>query len=107
MVDRRHARARRDGSQLVVNLRDQQIDTWDQLWDALTEACGLPTWFGRNLDAWWDAIEAGGISDAIDDHPSLVVRVRPTGMFTPGNPDGARFLATTNQGRDTQATVDR
>ncbi|MEU6285701.1 barstar family protein, partial [Streptomyces sp. NPDC047028] len=24
----------------------------NDFWDAVSEPCGLPGWFGRNLDAW-------------------------------------------------------
>ena len=45
---------RQDGEPLVVDLTRSTIYSWDQLWDALTEPCGLPSWFGRNLNAWID-----------------------------------------------------
>lgn len=73
------------------------LDAWDDLWDALSGPCGLPTWFGRNLDSWWDTIQTGAISDVLDHHSFLIVKVSPDGMFAPGNPDGARFLDTTNR----------
>lgn len=85
-----------DGDELEVDLRPFPIETWDDLWDALTELCELPSMFGRNLNAWWDTIEAGAISDRIDDHPSMVVLLNAIGLFTPGNEDGEAFIAVTN-----------
>jgi hypothetical protein len=54
------------------------IETWDELWDAPHEPCGLPSWFGRNLDAWSDTIHTGDISDVLDRH-FLRVTVRRAG----------------------------
>jgi hypothetical protein len=88
---------RNDGPTLTVDLRSNSIDSWSDLWNALANPCGLPGWFGRNLDAWWDAIHTGGISDVLDDHSLLVVRLRPGGLFARGNLDGARFVQTTNE----------
>jgi Rrf2 family protein len=34
--------------------------------DAVSGPCGLPVWFGRNLDAWSDRAETRGISEVID-----------------------------------------
>jgi RNAse (barnase) inhibitor barstar len=90
------ALGREDGEALVVDLRGQTIETWPQLWDALASPCGLPSWFGRNLNAWWDTIQTGAISEVLDDHPMLIVLVRQTGLFAPGG-DGQGFLDTTNQ----------
>jgi len=73
------------------------IESWSQLWDALSGPCALPSWFGRNLDAWWDTIQAGGISPVLDDHSFLVVRLTARGLFARGNEDGERFLDTTNE----------
>jgi hypothetical protein len=36
---------------LVIDLRDRIIKTPNEFWDAMQEPCGLPDWFGRNLDA--------------------------------------------------------
>ena len=85
----------REGDPLVVDLRSTPIDSWDELWDALVDPCGLPEWFGRNLDAWNDTLETGAISAALDAHPFLVVRVLRRGLFDPDNPEGLRFLETT------------
>ena len=86
-----------EGEELDVDLRSLTIDTWDDLWDALSERCGLPTWFGRNLNAWWDTIEAGAIADRIDAHPSMVVRLDRVGFFAPGNEGGEAFIEVTNE----------
>ena len=40
------------GSELIVDLRGQLIETLDDFWDAVSKPCRLPEWFGRNLDAW-------------------------------------------------------
>ncbi|MEU9144035.1 barstar family protein [Streptomyces sp. NPDC048349] len=55
-------------SELVVDLRGRLIATLNDFWDAVSEPCGLPEWFGRNLDAWSDMIETRGISEVIDSH---------------------------------------
>ena len=88
---------RQDGDPLLVDLSDRTIESSSALWDALAKPCGLPGWFGRNLNAWWDTIDAGAISSVIDEHPNLVVRVAPTGIFAPGHPDGAAFAEVTNR----------
>jgi len=82
---------------LTVDLRSRTLATWDDLWGALMEPCGLPTWFGRNLHAWWDTIQTGAISEVLDEHSSLVVVVGPRGLFGPGNPDGAAFVEVTDR----------
>jgi hypothetical protein len=92
----------REGEPLVVELGNQVIDSWDELWDALQQPCGLPDWFGRNLDAWNDTLGEGGISEVLDAHPTLLVRVAAEGFFAPGHPEGRRFVETTQntgQGR--------
>jgi hypothetical protein len=58
--------------------------------------CGLPGWFGRNLNAWRDTIDTGGISSEIDRHSKLIVRVAATGLFAPSNPAGVAFAQVTN-----------
>jgi len=68
---------RQDGDTLMVDLRTRVLDTWDELWDSLAEPCGLPSWFGRNLNAWWDTIQAGAISAVLDEHAFLVVLLGP------------------------------
>jgi hypothetical protein len=92
----------RDGEPLVVDLRGPVIDSWDELWDALQEPCGLPAWFGRNLDAWNETLGEGGISAILDAHPTLLVRVTGEGLFAPDHAEGRRFVETTQdtgQGR--------
>jgi len=69
------------------------------------DAAWLPKWFGRNLDAWWDTIDTGAISSVIDEHPHLIVRVAPNGIFAPGNPDGAAFAEVTSRSADANLEV--
>ena len=76
---------------LVVDLSAQVIESTDQLWDLLAVPCGLPTWFGRNLDAWVDTLR-GGISEVIDRHPVLIIRVRPLGLFSPDSERGRAVI---------------
>ncbi|WP_186782581.1 barstar family protein [Streptomyces sp. CBG9] len=68
-------------SELVVDLRGRLIETLNDFWDAVSEPCGLPAWFGRNLDAWSDTIETRGISEVIDSHDILIVHVDRRGLF--------------------------
>jgi hypothetical protein len=89
------ALGRQDGDTLVVDLRGSSIDSWPELWDALAGPCGLPAWFGRNLDAWWDTIQTGDISTVLDQHAFLTVLLSDRGLFAPGG-DGERFVQTTN-----------
>jgi hypothetical protein len=88
---------RQTGEPLVVDLTDRILASWTELWDALTRPCGLPAWFGRNLNAWWDTIDCGGTSNVIDDHPRLAIRVRATGMFRRDDPEGQAFAEVTNR----------
>jgi Barstar (barnase inhibitor) len=69
---------------LVVDLRGRGIETLDEFWDAVTEPCGLPEWFGRNIDAWHDTIRTRGISDIIDRHDAVVIHVDREGLFLVG-----------------------
>ncbi|GAA1358385.1 barstar family protein [Streptomyces beijiangensis] len=78
-------------SSLVVDLRPLPLVSLNDFWDAVAEPCGLPDWFGRNLDAWFDTIGTRGISEVIDAYEILVVRATPTGLFAPGNEDGMRL----------------
>lgn len=80
------------GTELVVDLRGRRIGSLRDFWAAVAEPCGLPPWFGRNLDAWWDTVETGGISEVVDRYDLLVFRADATGLFAPGNPDGARLM---------------
>jgi hypothetical protein len=95
-----------DREPLVVDLTQYEIRTWSFLWDVLEETCGLPPWFGRNLDAWWDAIEGRGISKMLDAYPSLRVVVSGEGLFARGA-DGRRFVKTTNESHFACAEVVR
>jgi hypothetical protein len=72
-------------SKLIVDLRNRPIETLDDFWDAIAEPCGLPEWYGRNLDAWSDTINARGMSEVIDSYDNLVVHVDEQGLF-----DGSR-----------------
>ncbi len=85
---------RQDGEPLVVDLRGRLIESPGQLWDALAGPCGLPAWFGRNLDAWRDTLY-GGISAALDDHRLLVIKLSPQGLFAAGNEQGRAFIEET------------
>jgi len=96
---------RQDGDTLTVDLRTRTFETWDELWDALAEPCGLPSWFGRNLSAWWDTIQAGAISAVLDEHAFLLVLLGPSGMFVDGNDEGAAFLEVTNRSDYARAEV--
>ncbi|RAG87448.1 hypothetical protein DN069_01015 [Streptacidiphilus pinicola] len=71
-------------SELIVDLRGRPIGTLDDFWDAVMEPCGLPDWFGRNLDAWSDTIVTRGISEVIDKHHVLIVHVDQRGLFAGG-----------------------
>ncbi|MFH8491998.1 barstar family protein [Streptomyces longisporoflavus] len=75
-------------TKLLVDLRGRTIETLDDFWDAVAEPCGLPAWFGRNLDAWSDTIQARGISDVIDSHEVLAVHVDQQGLFSGDQRDG-------------------
>lgn len=92
----------REGDPLIVDLTSAAITSWDELWDSLRNPCGLPDWFGRNLNAWNDTLGTGAISAVLDAHPYLVVRVRGRGLFAPDNEDGQAFVevtARTGEGR--------
>ncbi|MGW1992077.1 barstar family protein [Embleya sp. NPDC001921] len=73
---------------LTVDLRGRRIETLKDFWDAVAEPCGLPEWFGRNLDAWSDTIHARGISEVIDGYDVLVVHVDQRGLFEGGRQEG-------------------
>ncbi|MFE9423625.1 barstar family protein [Kitasatospora sp. NPDC006697] len=89
---------------LHIDLRGHDLETLDDFWDAVTTPCGLPTWFGRNLDAWWDTIDTRGISELIDRHDQLIIEVDARGLFDGTNPDGHR-LAETFDGETNQLRV--
>jgi hypothetical protein len=86
------SQATRRGSDLSAEV----IESTDQLWDLLGGPCGLPTWFGRNLDAWVDALR-GGISEVIDQHRLLIIRVRPHGLFSPDSDRGRAIIEITDE----------
>ncbi len=92
----------REGAPLVVDLTGTPVVCWDDLWNALADPCGLPDWFGRNLNAWNDTLGEGAISSVLDAYRFLVIRVLGEGLFAPGNPDGTAFVevtAATGEGR--------
>ncbi len=92
----------RSGEPLIVDLTARPIASIEELWDALEKPCGLPDWFGRNPNAWNDTVGTGAISEVLDAHPYLIVRVLGQGLFAPGNPDGLAFAgvtARTGEGR--------
>ncbi|MFG3001977.1 barstar family protein [Streptomyces sp. NPDC048340] len=75
-------------NELTVDLRGRRIETIKDFWDAVAGPCGLPEWFGRNLDAWADTIHARGISEVIDSCDVLVVHVDQRGLFEGGRREG-------------------
>ncbi|MFK3733916.1 barstar family protein [Streptomyces sp. NPDC088090] len=91
-------------SMLIVDLRGRLIETLNDFWDAVSEPCGLPEWFGRNLDAWSDTIEARGISEVIDSHDVLIVHVDQRGLFE-GHQQEADVLAGIFDGEQNQLIV--
>ncbi|MEU6215406.1 barstar family protein [Streptomyces sp. NPDC047023] len=90
--------------ELVVDLRGRRIETLGDFWDAVSEPCGLPVWFGRNLDAWADTIASRGISDVIDSHDVLIVHVDQGGLFG-GERREARVLAGIFDGEQNRLVV--
>ncbi|NIL50880.1 hypothetical protein HBK87_09870 [Streptomyces sp. 2BBP-J2] len=91
-------------NKLVVDLRGRLIETLDDFWDAVSEPCGLPEWFGRNLDAWSDTIETRGISEVIDSHDALIVHVDQQGLFNRHRQE-AKVLAGLFDGEQNQLVV--
>ena len=83
------------GEPLVVDLTAVSITSWSELWGALQRLCGLPDWFGRNLEAWNDTLGTGAISALLDANPYLIVRVLGKGLFAPGNAEGLAFAEVT------------
>lgn len=71
---------------LVVDLRGQPIPSLKDFWERIHQPCGLPNWFGRNLDAWNDTLR-GGISPLMDAHEKLVIIVDAAGYFARGCPE--------------------
>ncbi|MFF9158260.1 barstar family protein [Streptomyces sp. NPDC014846] len=91
-------------SELIVDLQGRLIETLDDFWDAVSEPCGLPEWFGRNLDAWSDTIETRGISEVIDSHDVLMVHVDQRGLFG-GHRQEADLLASIFDGEQNRLIV--
>jgi hypothetical protein len=75
---------------LVVDLRDRLIETTRQLWDALAGPCGLPDWFGRNLNAWNDT-PYGGVSARL-----VATTAKPTRPVRHGHPGRQAFIDVTH-----------
>lgn len=71
-----------------MDLRGRDL-TPAAFWEAIAAATQMPPWFGRNLDAWADALR-GGISPMLDAQP-LVVRADPVGIFAPCEPFGRKL----------------
>lgn len=82
---------------LVVDLSSAVVTDESAFWTAIAEPCGLPTWFGRNLDAWNDTLVGGEISDVVDQHEEIVIRVRPEGLFSPGDDRGMLLREVTDE----------
>ncbi|MCY0945896.1 barstar family protein [Streptomyces antarcticus] len=91
-------------SELIVDLRGQLIETLHDFCDSVSEPCGLPEWFGRNLDAWSDTIETRGISEVIDSHDILIVHVDQRGLFG-GDRREANILAGIFDGEQNRLVV--
>jgi hypothetical protein len=89
---------------LIVDLRGRRIETIDDFWDAVSGPCGLPSWFGRNLDAWYDTIQTRGISTLIDSHDSLTIHVDRAGFFAHGDRE-TRALRQTFAGRRNRLVI--
>lgn len=87
--------------QLVVDLSTVVVATEEAFWTLIAAPLGLPPWFGRNLNAWIDTIEGGNISDVVDDHGEILIRVRRRGLFEPANERGRLIVAVTED--DTRA----
>ncbi|MEN2423710.1 barstar family protein [Streptomyces rimosus] len=91
-------------NELIVDLRGRRIETLNDFWDAVSEPCGLPEWFGRNLDAWSDTIQTRGISEVIDSHDILSVHVDQQGLFG-GHRQEAKALAGIFDGEQNRLVV--
>ena len=89
---------------LVVDLRGIEIETLGDFWDAVAGPCGLPDWFGRNVEAWRDTIQERGISDLVDRHDAVVVHVDRAGLFSRTDRE-ARALREAFAGRRSRLVV--
>ncbi|PRH78898.1 hypothetical protein C6N75_12445 [Streptomyces solincola] len=87
----------RDG-ELTVDLRGAAVGTLEDFWDAVAAPCALPGWFGRNLDAWADALNGGGVSAVVDGH-TLVVHADRRGLFAGDRPEARALAAVFEEGR--------
>jgi hypothetical protein len=96
--------AKKVETELVVDLRGQWIETLGDFWDAVSVPCGLPHWFGRNTEAWRDAIQTRGISEVIDRYDVLVVHADKQGIFA-ATGRNARALRRTFAGRRSRLVV--
>ncbi|MGW6876056.1 barstar family protein [Streptomyces xanthophaeus] len=96
--------AKKTESELVVDLRERSIETLDDFWDAVTEPCGLPEWFGRNTEAWLGILQTRGISEVIDSYDVLVVHVDKRGVFAARNGE-ARALRSSFAGPQSRLVV--
>ncbi|MFF4268688.1 barstar family protein [Streptomyces sp. NPDC001536] len=82
---------KKEPKELVVDLRGRPIDTLDDFYDAITEPCGLPDWFGRNSDALRDTLQVGGISDVVDSYDLITFHLDKRGVFARNNIDVRAF----------------
>jgi RNAse (barnase) inhibitor barstar len=76
---------------LIVDLRNREFRSTNMFWIALKKPCGLPSWCGRNLDAWSDVC-CGDLSDVIDNLDVLIECVNGAGLFARGNEEGDRIV---------------
>jgi hypothetical protein len=70
------------------------METIDDFWDAVAGPAGLPSWFGRNVEAWRDTIQTRGISEVIDSHDAIIVHVDRAGFFAKKNREFRNFRST-------------
>jgi hypothetical protein len=82
------------GVALEVDLRGRSMETLDDFWDAIAGPAGLPSWFGRNIEAWRDTIYVGGISEVIDSNGGIVIHVDRAGFFAKKNLEFREFRRT-------------
>ena len=59
----------------VIELEGGAWTTADDFYTAYFAAVGVPEWHGRNLDALWDSLTAGGINQL---DPPFRIRIRGT-----------------------------
>lgn len=79
------------GASSSLDLTAVVIHSEDEFWDAVADPLQLPSWFGRNLNAWDDTVW-GGISEVIDSTEELVIRVKPAGLFDPATSPRTQLL---------------